>query len=138
MAWGHNSLFLPSGNEGYIHNRDVPYLSVTSSYVDDNIRGLWKTLQPEPRHNTMALQMLRSSHVTDKCYAKVVTFSPHQRKEGSITMLVIVKPLFLSPQRYHVETLIWTDTGLGLYYIWNGSLRQVLPESRDGTTVSRD
>ncbi len=37
------SPFPPSGNEGYVCNRDVPYLSVTSSYVDDDIRGLWKT-----------------------------------------------------------------------------------------------
>ncbi len=25
-----------------------------------------------------------------------------------------------------METLIWTDPGLGQYYIWNGTLRQVL------------
>ncbi len=37
-----------------------------------------------------------------------------------------------------METLIWTDPGLGQYSIWNWSLRQVLPESRDGTTASRD
>ncbi len=30
----------PGGNKGYVRNRDVPYLSVTSSYVDDNISGL--------------------------------------------------------------------------------------------------
>ncbi len=27
------SPFPPSGNEGYVRNRDVPYLSVTTSYV---------------------------------------------------------------------------------------------------------
>ncbi len=30
-----------------------------------------------------------------------------------------------------METLIWTHSGLGQYYIWNGTLRQVLPESRE-------
>ncbi len=29
-----------------------------------------------------------------------------------------------------METLIWTDPGLGQYYIRNGTLRQVLPRSR--------
>ncbi len=38
-------------------NRDVPYLKVTSSYVDVDIRGLCKAPQPEPRHNPMASQM---------------------------------------------------------------------------------
>ncbi len=59
------SPFPPSGNEGYVCNRDVPYLSVTLSYVDDDIRGLWEVPQPEPRHNPMVLHMLTSSHVTD-------------------------------------------------------------------------
>ncbi len=65
---GHN-VSVPSirewGNEGYVCNRDVPYLSVTLSYVDDDIRGLWKVPQSEPCHNPMALHMLTSSHVTD-------------------------------------------------------------------------
>ncbi len=30
-----------------------------------------------------------------------------------------------------METLIWTDPGLGQYYIWNGTLRQVLSRSRE-------
>ncbi len=36
------SPFPPSGNEGYVRNRDVPYLSVTMSYI--NIWGQWKHL----------------------------------------------------------------------------------------------
>ncbi len=31
VAWGHN--VTPSGNGGYVRNLDVPYLSVTTSYV---------------------------------------------------------------------------------------------------------
>ncbi len=80
------SPFLPSGNEGYIRNRDVPNLSVTSSLdiaqvmSSDDTRGPWKAPQPEPRHNIMALQMLTSKRVTDKWHAKVVTFPLPQRK----------------------------------------------------------
>ncbi len=32
--------------------------------------------------------------------------------------------------RWHGETLLWTDLGAVLLYIWNGSLRQVQPGSR--------
>ncbi len=45
------SPFPPSGNEGYVRNRDVPYLSVTTS---DDIGVLWKAPQPEPRHDLVA------------------------------------------------------------------------------------
>ncbi len=41
VAWGHN-VSIPSIRErGYVRNRDIPYLSVTSSYVGDDIRGPW-------------------------------------------------------------------------------------------------
>ncbi len=45
------SPFSPSGNEGYVRNRDVPYLYESCR---DNIRGPRKAPQPEPRHNLMA------------------------------------------------------------------------------------
>ncbi len=35
------------------------------------------------------------------------------------------------PKGGDVEILIWTDPGLGQYYIRNGTLRQVLPKSRE-------
>ncbi len=48
------SPFPPSGNEGYVRNRDVPYLSVTTSLCRDDIGVLWKAPQPEPRHDLVA------------------------------------------------------------------------------------
>ncbi len=43
------SPFPPSGNEGYIHNRDVPFQSVTTSHVGDRRIGIpTKALQELP------------------------------------------------------------------------------------------
>ncbi len=52
------SPFPPSGNEGYVRNRDVPYLSVYEfmnyELCRDDIGVLWKAPQPEPRHDLVA------------------------------------------------------------------------------------
>ncbi len=74
------SPFPPSGNEGYVRNRDVLYLVGHYELCPDDIRGLNKAPQPKPCHNSMALQMLTSKRMTDKCHAKFITFPPSQRK----------------------------------------------------------
>ncbi len=53
-----------------------------------------------------------------------------QRPQVSTSLLEIAKPLF-PKGRWHVETLIWTDPGLGQYYLRNGTLGQILPRSRE-------
>jgi hypothetical protein len=55
------SPFPPSGNEGYVRNRDVPSLSVTTSYVVTTYGVHGKRHNLNHCHNLMALQMLTSS-----------------------------------------------------------------------------
>ncbi len=167
------SPFPPSGNKGYIRNRDVPFLSFTSSYVMTalGVHGKRHNLNP------VALQMLASYSVLDKWYAKIVTFPMPQRKftvlgtrrdqkgeyiaagvshaavpehriffwEKGFRPFWKVHPDFPAGGNKWDKTL-WRpdfsnrevtcgdsamDWPRGQYYIWNGSLRQVLPGSRE-------
>lgn len=105
VAWGHNISDLSIREQG-LHT--LPRRSLSVVYYKlccDNIGGLWKVPQPETCHNLEAQQMLTSSHVSGKCYAKVLTFSTpqckfadlgaHRDQKVSSSLLKIAMMLFL-------------------------------------------
>ena len=68
MSFDITSPFPPSGNEGYVRNRDIPYLSVTTSYVERHMGSYGK------RHNLNTVTTLwrcncRQAAACHKSYA---------------------------------------------------------------------
>ncbi len=111
------SPFPTSGNEGYVHNRDVLYLSVTTSYVvmTLGVHGKCHNLNPvttlwnckscqAATWQTIAMQRSQPAY-----HPNAIRYPWYpQGPEGSITLLVIAKPLFLSPHTF----LNWRDFDL--------------------------